>query len=122
MWGGGVGDVTWFSTFEVKKDMLQFTSRYEEEKYRKYDNYDAIDVKYNDIPYDYEGQMGVPLSFLKILNRNQFEIVGIAKDTNIGDVSVFGEARYIDEGHKKFRGMVLDGKALFTRILIIKRR
>jgi hypothetical protein len=48
--------------------------------YRTYDNYDAIDVPFTDaIPSDYEGVMGVPISFLDKYNPDQFEIVGITK-------------------------------------------
>jgi hypothetical protein len=48
--------------------------------YQKYDNYDAIEVPFTDaIPADYDGVMGVPISFLDKFNPDQFEIVGIAK-------------------------------------------
>ena len=48
--------------------------------YRKYDNYDAIDVPFTDaIPSDYDGVMGVPISFLDKYCPEQFEIVGVAK-------------------------------------------
>ena len=50
------------------------------EGYQKYDNYDAIDVPYTDaIPSDYDGVMGVPISFMKYYCPEQFEIIGIAK-------------------------------------------
>ena len=48
--------------------------------YPHYDNYDAINVdKVSDIPYDYNGIMGVPIRFLDKYNPDQFEIVGITK-------------------------------------------
>jgi hypothetical protein len=48
--------------------------------YRKYDNYDAIEVPFTDaIPSDYAGWMGVPISFLNKFNPDQFEIIGMAK-------------------------------------------
>ena len=51
--------------------------KYSPEAYPKYDNYDAINVdKTCDIPEDYDGAMGVPISFLDKYNPNQFEIVG----------------------------------------------
>ena len=47
------------------------------QKYPHYDNYDAIDVgKTSDIPYDYDGAMGVPITFLDKYNPEQFEILG----------------------------------------------
>jgi hypothetical protein len=48
--------------------------------YKKYDNFDAIEVPYTDaIPSDYEGMMGVPISYLDKYNPDQFEIIGITK-------------------------------------------
>ena len=56
--------------------------------YPKYDNYDAIEVsKVVDIPVDYEGAMGVPITFLDKYNPSQFQILGITdRDNNSGDV------------------------------------
>ena len=49
---------------------------YTAEEYPKYDNYDAINVnKTADIPYDYDGVMGVPITFLDKYNPEQFEII-----------------------------------------------
>ena len=67
-------------------DNLKFSRHQEirENGYRKYDNYDALDVSFTDsIPSDYTGIMGVPISFLNKYNPDQFEIIGIAK-TPIG--------------------------------------
>ena len=48
------------------------------EEYQNYDNYDAINVdKTADIPCDYAGVMGVPITFLAVYNPEQFEILGI---------------------------------------------
>lgn len=61
------------------EDNLKFSKHKEikEQGYPKYDNYDAIEVKYTDaIPSDYEGVMGVPITFLDKYNPNQFEILG----------------------------------------------
>jgi len=53
--------------------------------YQKYDNYDAIEVPYTDaIPSDYDGVMGVPISFLDKYNPDQFEIIGMAEDNGKG--------------------------------------
>ena len=52
--------------------------RYSPEEYPKYVNYDAIEVaKTSDIPYDYAGEMGVPITFMDKYNPDQFEIVGM---------------------------------------------
>ena len=59
-------------------DFITLYREYNPEDYPKYDNYDAIEVsKYTDIPKDYYGEMGVPITFLDKYNPNQFEIVDI---------------------------------------------
>ena len=59
-----------------------------ESDYPKYDNYDAIDVsKTSDIPEDYAGLMGVPITFLDKYSPDQFDIVGIAK-AGAGDMTL----------------------------------
>jgi hypothetical protein len=76
--------------------------------YKKYDNYDAIEVPFTDaIPSDYEGVMGVPITFLDKYNPNQFEIIGQMVTTKVDD---------INHGYP-----YVDGKKLFARILIKKR-
>mgnify|MGYP001030251249 CR=1 FL=1 len=57
-------------------DNIKFNKKLKGEKYQEYDNYDAIEVPYTDaIPSDYQGVMGVPISFLDKYNPEQFEIV-----------------------------------------------
>lgn len=70
----------WFTTLPVKKhnEFLTCYKHYSPEEYPKYDNYDAINVdKYTDIPYDYDGCMGVPVTFLDKYNPEQFEIIAL---------------------------------------------
>ena len=74
-----VNGIRWFTNLDIKKrhEDLILIRKYNEEDYPKYDNYDAINVnKVKDIPYDYEGVMGVPITFLDKYNLNQFEILG----------------------------------------------
>ena len=64
------------------KDNLRFSKHRDfiEIGYRKYDNYDAIEVPYSDvIPSDYNGEIGVPITFLDKYCPEQFDIVGISK-------------------------------------------
>lgn len=76
------GNVGWYSTLPVEKKTLTLTQRYSPAKYPKYDNYDAIEVsKVKDIPYDYEGVMGVPVTIFNY-NLSQFEIIGKSGDKN----------------------------------------
>ena len=72
--------VIWFTNLDHNKrhEELDLVCHYSEEEYPSYDNYDAIDVsKVQDIPYDYDGIMGVPDTFLGQHNPEQFEIIGL---------------------------------------------
>ena len=73
------GNIIWFTNLDHKRrhEELILYKKYNEEEYPKYDNYDAIEVsKVADIPMDYEGVMGVPVSFMDKYCPDQFEIVG----------------------------------------------
>lgn len=73
-----VSGVTWYTNLEIKKrhEELILYKTYNPKEYPKYDNYDAINVdKVADIPCDYYGVMGVPITFLDKYNPEQFEIV-----------------------------------------------
>ncbi|MBQ6781248.1 MAG: adenine-specific methyltransferase EcoRI family protein [Treponema sp.] len=85
-----VKGVRWFSNLDYKDrhENLILYETYTPEKYPKYDNYDAIEVsKTSEIPNDYSGWMGVPITFLDKYNPDQFEIIGIAK-RGAGDPSL----------------------------------
>lgn len=78
------GNITWFTTLPVKTHNKKMTFirsvKNNPELYQKYDNYDAINVdKVADIPEDYDGVMGVPITFLITYNPEQFEIVSFRK-------------------------------------------
>lgn len=83
------GNHGWFTNIEHKKRTypLNLYKKYSEEKYPKYDNYDAIHCeKVVEIPCDYNGVMGVPITFLDKFCPTQFEILGIANCVQyIGD-------------------------------------
>lgn len=72
------GNIRWFTNLEVSHTkFLELTCKYSPEAYKKYDNYDAINVdRVKDIPCDYFGPMGVPITFLDKYNPEQFEILG----------------------------------------------
>ena len=72
----------WYTNLDLKKRHKKLTlwKHYTSEEYPKYDNYDAINIdKVSDIPVDYDGVMGVPISFLDKYNPDQFEIVAFRK-------------------------------------------
>ena len=75
-----VSGVNWFTNLDIQKrhEKLDLYKEYNPEDYPKYGNYDAINVdKTIEIPCDYDGVMGVPITFLDKYNPNQFEIVGL---------------------------------------------
>lgn len=82
-----VPSIATFTNLDIKKrheDMI-LIRRYNSEDYPKYDNYDAIEVsKVKDIPYDYEGVMGVPITFMDKYNPDQFEILGATESEGKG--------------------------------------
>ena len=87
-----IGNSAWFTNLDVKKrhEELILVKRYSPEEYPRYDNYDAIEVsKIVDIPLDYAGVMGVPITFLGKYNPDQFEIVGITKTWFGGAVKTY---------------------------------
>ena len=70
----------WFTNLPVEKhnEFITLYEKYTPEKYKKYANYDAINVdSYKEIPVDYDGFMGVPITFLDKLNPNQFELIAL---------------------------------------------
>ena len=97
----------WFTNLDHKKphEELVLYKKYNEEEYPKYDNYDAIEVsKTKDIPMDYEGIMGVPITFLDKYCPEQFEIVGQMMTTKVTEFN-FGYP-YIN-GKKKFARLLI---------------
>ncbi|HOM77163.1 MAG TPA: adenine-specific methyltransferase EcoRI family protein [Anaerohalosphaeraceae bacterium] len=87
----------WFTNLDIDKrheDLILY-KKYNPEEYPKYDNYDAINVdKTKDIPADYDGVMGVPITFLDKYNPDQFEIVKFRKGNDDKDLSINGKYPY----------------------------
>lgn len=96
--------------------------------YDRYDNYDAIEVgTYKEIPSDYDGVMGVPITFLDKYNPEQFEILGITdRDNNSGvKTKEYSEADVPNYGDLNRRGVIRVGndyKPTYARLLIRHRR
>lgn len=92
-----VSGVTWFTNLPIPKrnEFIDLVCRYSPEEYPKYDNYDGIDVgRTADIPCDYTGAMGVPITFLDKYNPEQFEIIKFRKGDDDKDLSVNGKCPY----------------------------
>lgn len=107
-----VKGVRWFTNIDYKEryEDIPLCHDYTAEKYPKYDNYDAIEVgKVNEIPQNYDGVMGVPITFLDKFNPKQFEIIGLDRYTVPKEFLVGGR-------------VAINGKARYARILIRRRR
>ncbi len=77
------GNVCWFTNLDLRKrhEEIILVHHYSKEKYPHYANYDAIEVsKISEIPCDYDGIMGVPITLFMNYNPDQFEIVGRSHD------------------------------------------
>ena len=99
------GSIMWFTNLDhVKRhEKLILYKSYSLEEYPKYDNYDAIEVStYKDIPLDYDGVMGVPITFLDKYNPEQFKIIGITKKLGFHlRTKVYPNQTQIDQNGKK---------------------
>lgn len=92
-----VSGVNWFTNLEIPKrnEELDLVCRYTKDSYPLYDNYDAIEVsKTANIPCDYSGVMGVPITFLEKYNPEQFEIIKFRKGDDDKDLRVNGKNPY----------------------------
>ena len=99
---------TWFTNLDHKRrhEELILWKRYSPEEYPTYDNYDAINVnKTAEIPCDYDGAMGVPITFLDKYNPDQFEIIGMDRPL----------ITQLTGKQSRFR---INGKELYARIVI----
>ena len=113
---GNVPAISWFTNLDIKKrhEDIFLVEKYDPLKYPKYDNYDAIEVsKVKDIPRDYDGVMGVPITFLDKFNPEQFEILGMCSSAgyNAGVVGI----EFL--GEKDARPLI-NGKNKYARIFI----
>lgn len=109
------GNICWFTNLDVKKrhETLHLYKTYTPEEFPKYDNYDAINVdKVSDIPYDYTGVMGVPITFLDKYNPEQFEIIGADEAEGKG----FSNGLFVDGS--KYKQCYTNGKRIYKRIFI----
>ena len=107
-----VSGVVWYTNLEINKrheDLILYKT-YNPEEYPTYDNYNAINVnKVADIPMDYKGAMGVPITFLDKYNPDQFEILGIDRPL-------------VEEITGKVSRFRINGKEIYARIVIKNKR
>lgn len=106
-----LGNICWFTNLDISKrheDLILYKT-YSPNEYPEYDNYNAINVnKVADIPVDYKGAMGVPITFLNKYNPDQFELIGID--------------RYVEDNPNYGKRFTINGKETYARILIKNKR
>lgn len=102
------GNIAWYTNLQTtrRSEEIILYKEYDENKYPKYDKYNAIEVgRVNNIPKDYDGIMGVPITFIDRYNPNQFEIIGLDRYTCPKESLVGGR-------------LTVNGKIKYARILI----
>lgn len=120
-----VKGVRWFTNldFRERHENLTLYKQYTPEEYPKYANYDAIDVsKTAEIPYDYDGEMGVPITFLDKYNPDQFEIIGSSRFLGRSMSKIAKKGTYVSGG---IRFYLLNGDGNYRRLydrIVIKRK
>ena len=124
-----IGLCRWFTNIPHinTKQPLILTKIYNPENYPQYDNYDAINVdKVKDIPIDYDGVMGVPITFLQYYNPSQFEILWIACGNTYANAPkyILNELKF--NPNIKYGGglgaTIVNGKATYSRLLIKRKQ
>lgn len=115
-----VKGVRWYTNMDYKERHEEFISYkiYNEDEFPKYDNYDAINIgKTKEIPIDYDGVMGVPITFMDKYNPDQFEVLGLSASARYNKEIVGIPFR----GEKDARPL-LNGKNTYARIFIKRKQ
>ena len=102
------GNIGWFTSFNVRSDEnLLLTKDYVADQYHKYDNYDVINIdKLKDVPKDYYGMMGVPITYMDKHDPTKFEILGIAN----GKRYIGAECFAVVNGEHKYHRITIKRK------------
>lgn len=114
-----VKGVRWFTNLAHDKihEKLRLTAKYSPDKYPEYDNYDAIEVsKTKSIPKDYDGVMGVPITFLDKYNPEQFEIIGATESEGKGFSSGLWKPK------SRVAQATVGGQRMYKRIFIRRKK
>ena len=117
-----MGSIYWFTNLDIKKrheDIILYRKyKGSEDSYPDYDNYNAIEVsRAQNIPMDYDGIMGVPITFLTKYNPDQFEIIGSDYEVKMGLLPDLIRPEWSGKIDRAY----LDGKRMYARLLIRNR-
>ena len=116
------GNIGWFTNLDIEKrhEKLILWKKYTPEEYPKYDNYDAINVdKVSEIPCDYDGVMGVPITFLDSFSPDQFEILGLTTGRKDFDEISYPIKHYENVIQHNKDGSVTNGSKANTRATLL---
>ena len=111
-----VPSIRWFTNIDYARrhEDIPLWRKYSPEEYPRYDNYDAIEVsKTADIPIDYDGVMGVPITFMDKYNPEQFEILGITSGRE--EFEARPTKKYINAVQHNLNGTTTTGSKVNTR-------
>ena len=118
-----VSGVTWLTNLDLKKrheDLILY-KQYTPEEYPKYDNYDAIEVsKTKEIPMDYNGVMGVPITFLNKYNPSQFVILGMTSGRD--EFEAIPTKKYTNPKQINENGSITNGSKVNTSSTILYKK
>lgn len=112
-----MGNVCWYTNLDIPKrhEEIEMYKRFSIDEFPAYDNYDAVNIdKVADIPEDYYGVMGVPITFLDKYNPNQFELLGIM---NTGEENIGIRLPNTPHGRP-----IVNGKEKYLRVLIRRKQ
>jgi hypothetical protein len=114
--------ITVFTNLNVNRDSkLELTKHYDD-TYLKYDNFDAINCnKTLDIPIDYDGYIGVPITYLSKHDPSKFKIIGVFNNFDKLDFEsgrIIGDLVHLNKPPYKTYGPVVNGKPVYARIII----
>lgn len=107
-----MGSVYWFTNLDIQKrhEDLTLYREYDSKYYPKYDNFDAINVdRVSEIPLDYKGMMGVPITFINKYNPDQFDILGIDRSL-------------VEQATGKVSRFLLDGREVYARVVVVNKK
>ena len=111
-----LGNICWFTNLDIRKrhDQMILIRRYKPEDYPRYDNYDAIEVSMAaNIPMDYAGVMGVPITFLDKFNPDQFEIIDVTQSWGTSSIKKYPRQTQVSKTGKQSQVTKLnDGAAI----------
>ena len=111
-----LGNICWFTNLDIRKrhDQMILIRKYKPEEYPRYDNYDAIEVSMAaNIPMDYDGVMGVPITFLDKFNPDQFEIIDVTQSWGTSSTKKYPRQTQVNKNGKRSQVTKLnDGAAI----------